>query len=133
MAPISPDRRHLILVFSDGIDTASVTSRTTILDLVRQSAATAAFVLPASGVVRENGTTRKFYDDVAGQTGGQVVLMQPRDDLGPTFRRVLAEFRSSYVLHFTPKGVDPVGIHTLDVQVSRRGADVRARRSYERQ
>jgi VWFA-related protein len=130
MAPISRDRRHLILVFSDGLDTASVTNRATVLDLVRQSGATAAFVLPASGFVGGSSPAGRFYEEVASETGGQVVPMQARDDLGPTFRRVLSEFRSSYVLHFTPRGVRQGGVHDLDVRVSRSGVDVRARRGY---
>jgi len=130
MAPAAPDRRHLVIVFSDGIDTASVTPRATLLDLTRYTAATATFVLPAIGGLGAEAPTRKFYDQLAAETGGLVVSMQPNDDLGPTFRRVLADFRSSYVLHFTPTNVSPGGVHTLDVRVRRRGVDVRARRAY---
>jgi Ca-activated chloride channel family protein len=130
MAPAPADRRHLVIVFSDGIDTASVTPRDTLLELTRYTAATATFVLPATGGVSAETPARRFYDQVADETGGLVVSMQPGDDLGPTFRRVLADFRSSYVLHFTPKGVEPGGVHALDVRVKRRGVDVRSRRSY---
>jgi VWFA-related protein len=130
MAPIPQDRRPLIIAFSDGIDTGSVTDRPNLLALSRQSAATATFVLPASGGLGAASPARQFYDQLSAETGGRVVAMQPRDDLGPTFRRVLADFRSSYVLHFTPKGVDPGGVHDLDVQVKRRSVEVRARKGY---
>jgi hypothetical protein len=43
---------------------------------------------------------------------------------------MVQDFRSSYVLYFTPKGVERAGVHTLDVRVKRNGAEVRARRSY---
>jgi VWFA-related protein len=125
-----PDRRQLVIVFSDGLDTASVTPRPTVIELARHTPSTTTFVLPAGGGLGSEAPTRKFYDQLAAETGGLVVSMQPRDDLGPTFRRVLADFRASYVLHFTPKGVKPGGVHTLDVRVRRRGVDVRARRSY---
>lgn len=128
VAPPQPDRRQLVLLFSDGLDTSSVTDRPTIVELAKHSAATASFVLPASGMTV--GSSRALYDQLAAETGGVVVGMQPRDDLGPTFRRVLTEFRSSYVLHFAPKGVQPGGVHALEVQVDRRSADVRARRGY---
>ena len=130
MTPTSSERRPLVIVFSDGIDTASVTDRATLLELARHSNTTATLVLPASGGLGPEAPARKFYDQLAAETGGLVVSMRPRDDLAPTFRRVLADFRSSYVLHFTPKGVSPGGVHTLDVRVRRRGVEVRARRGY---
>jgi hypothetical protein len=43
---------------------------------------------------------------------------------------MLQEFRSSYVLYFTPRGVERSGAHTLEVRVKRPGVDVRARRGY---
>ena len=43
---------------------------------------------------------------------------------------MLREFRSSYVLYFTPHGVEPAGAHALEVRVRRAGVDVRARRGY---
>ena len=48
-------------------------------------------------------------------------------------RRLLDEFRSSYVLHFVPQGVERGGFHTLTVRVTRSGGpyDVRARSGYE--
>lgn len=128
--PSPSERRALVIAFSDGLDTASVTDRPTLLDIARLSSATAAVVLPASGGLGPETPARKFYDQLAEETGGLVVSMHPRDDLGPTFRRVLSDFRSSYVLHFTPKGVQPGGLHKLDVRVRRRGVDVRSRGSY---
>ena len=52
------------------------------------------------------------------------------ENLVSTFRRVLADFRSSYVLYFTPQGVDRSGSHSLDVRVKQEGTEVRARRGY---
>lgn len=128
MSPSTLDRRQLVIVFSDGLDTSSITDRATAVDLARHSGATASFVLPAGGVA--GSLARALCDQLAVETGGVVVDMQPRDDLGPTFRRVLTDFRASYVLHFSPRGVAPGGFHALDVRVDRRGVDVRARRGY---
>ena len=50
------------------------------------------------------------------------------ENLTSKFRRMLQEFRSSYVLYFTPRGVERTGAHTLEVRVKRPGVDVRARR-----
>jgi hypothetical protein len=54
----------------------------------------------------------------------------PSDRLGDGFRRVLEQFRSSYVLTFSPKDVPREGRHALDVRVTRSGVNVRARREY---
>jgi hypothetical protein len=43
---------------------------------------------------------------------------------------VLDSFRASYVLYFTPQGVERAGAHTLDVRVRRSDAQVRARSGY---
>jgi hypothetical protein len=51
--------------------------------------------------------------------------------LSDTFVRLIAEFKTRYVLTYTPRGVAPSGWHTLDVKVSRRAA-VQARRGYLR-
>jgi VWFA-related protein len=130
MAPQPTDRRHLIIMFSDGMDTGSVTDRDTVLALARLRSSVVTFVLPPSGAMGEEHPVRKFYEQIAQETGGMVVLMRTGDDLGPTFRRVLGDFRSSYVLHFQPAGVATGGSHKLEVRVRRGGVDVRARRSY---
>ena len=74
--------------------------------------------------------TPAFYSHLAMETGGVVVRALPGDNLSTTFKRILDEFRSSYVLHFTPRGVERSGVHTLDVRVKRSGVDVRARKAY---
>jgi len=43
---------------------------------------------------------------------------------------MVQDFRSSYVLFFTPRGVERAGPHTLEVRVKRPGVEVRARRGY---
>ena len=54
-------------------------------------------------------------------------------DLTATFKRVLDEFRSTYVLHYTPTGVAAGGFHPLTVSVKGRdGLTVKARRGYFR-
>ena len=69
---------------------------------------------------------------LAEDTGGLVIpVRQPALDLTGTFRRALDEFRSSYVLYFTPRGVERKGLHTLEVKVRRSDSPtVRARRTY---
>ena len=131
-------RRHLIMVFTDGKDSSSVTDPNVLFDVARRSTPTVSVVLasatpdlPASSFGGSPRLSiRDLYDRLANETGGLVVYTHADDDLSSTFRRVLSEFRSSYVLYFAPKGVEPAGVHTLDVRVNRPGSDVRARRSY---
>jgi hypothetical protein len=66
------------------------------------------------------------------ETGGGITWMTDNGDLARPLRRALEEFRSTYVLHFTPRGVDPGGFHTLQVSVKRTGLMVKARRGYVR-
>lgn len=132
VTPTPIDRRQLVVMFSDGIDSGSITDAATIVDVARQSSSTLAFVLPMQSLPMASAAAanRGLYTELASETGGVVVQVLPRDDLAPTFRRVLEEFRSSYVLHFTPQGVARGGLHTLEVKVGRAGVEVRARKGY---
>jgi hypothetical protein len=45
---------------------------------------------------------------------------------------IIADFRSSYVLHYSPKGVALPGWHELGVKVTQSGSfKIRARKGYE--
>jgi VWFA-related protein len=66
---------------------------------------------------------------IAAETGG--TLIPVGTDLTATFRRALDDFRSSYVLHFVPHGVEHNGFHVLDVKVKGKSkVAIRARRGY---
>jgi VWFA-related protein len=140
-APAPQGRRHLIVLFSDGQDSSSITDPDVLFDVARRTTPTVAIVLAsavpehmASPFARSPGkpaiTIGRLYDQLARETGGIVVTTMPGDSLSSTFRRVLADFRSSYVLYFTPRNVDRAGSHTLQVRVKQEGAEVRARRGY---
>ncbi len=139
--PVPQGRRHLIVLFSDGQDSSSVTDPDVLFDVARRTTSTVDIVLAsavqersASPFARAPGrppiTIGRMYDQLARETGGLVVPTASGDNLSSTFRRVLADFRSSYVLYFTPRGVDRTGSHSLEVRVKQEGADVRARRGY---
>ena len=140
-APADAGRRHLIMLFSDGQDSSSITDPEVLFDVARRTTPTVDIVLAsqiaehaASPFARSPGkppiTIGRLYDQLARETGGIVVPTSSGENLVSTFRRVLADFRSSYVLYFTPKGVDRSGSHSLDVRVKQEGTEVRARRGY---
>jgi VWFA-related protein len=136
----APGRRRLIVLFTDGQDSSSIIDAETLFDVARRSAATVAIMLgstpgtrPASVLRTSAGaapTIESLSERIAGETGGIVTVLRPGENLSSKFRRMVQEFRSSYVLYFTPRGVDRAGAHTIDVRVKRPGAEVRARRGY---
>ena len=67
---------------------------------------------------------------MAGACSGQTIRVASGGDLADTFRRVLSDFRSRYVLAFTPRDVEPGGAHRLDVRVKRPNLTVKARPGY---
>jgi VWFA-related protein len=137
----SPGRRRLVVLFSDGQDSSSISDAETLLDVARRTTPTVAIILgtpnperPAS-VLRTSSapstsSVGALSDRIALETGGMVAPLKPGENLTSKFRRMLQEFRSSYVLYFTPRGVERSGAHTLEVKVKRPGVDVRARRGY---
>jgi VWFA-related protein len=135
-------RRHLIVLFTDGQDSSSISDPDALFDAARRTTATVDIVLAPTALERSSAspfarppgrppiTIGRMYDQLAKETGGVVVQTTPGENLASTFRRTLAEFRASYVLYFTPQGVDRSGSHTIDVRVKQDGTDVRARRGY---
>lgn len=136
-----PGRRQLVVLFSDGQDSSSISDADTILDVARRSTPTVAVVLSSASRQRPaallrnstklaSATVGELVDQIASETGGFVAAISPEEDVTSTFRRVLEQFRTSYVLYFTPKGVERQGSHTLDVRVKNAKVEVRARRGY---
>ncbi len=140
--------RALVLVFSDGMDNASWLGADTVeraarrADAVVYSVAVGAGVAPAFGASTSGVrmTTRPdylpgqtaFLDRMASATGGRVIKADTTGNLPRAFDDILQEFRTRYLITYSPRGVDTPGWHTIDVKVKGRRADVRARRGYER-
>ena len=141
-APALEGRRHLIVLFTDGQDSSSISDPDTLFDVARRTSSTVAIVLASSAPERSSAspfarspgqppiTVGRMYDQLARETGGVVVTTTAGDDLASTFRRTLSDFRASYVLYYTPQGVERSGAHTIDIRVKQERTDVRARRGY---
>jgi VWFA-related protein len=158
-SPAQIDRRQLIIVFSDGADTSSWVEPDALGAVAARTTPTVAFVQPVEEVRVTNAqsgssaersgaapttvaglpsfTVRQgvaaipaFYRQLTVDTGGQV-LAANGDTLTRAFATLLDDFRSSYVLHYTPSGVSGKGFHTIGVKVRKEGTfDIRARRGY---
>lgn len=116
--------RSLLMVFSDGLDTASATRAGHLLNMAKHSDVV---VYP----IATKGARPDFLEDLASLTGGRLYEMEPKDDLAQVFKSILDEFRFRYLLTYTPANVSKTGWHTLDVKVNRSGARVKARPGYQ--
>jgi VWFA-related protein len=116
--------RSLLMVFSDGLDTASFLEAERVIEMGRR---TDVVVYP----IASRGVRPEFLEDLAELTGGRLHEVNRDDDLSATFRSILDEFRHRYLLTYTPRNVARDGWHKLDVRVTRPGARVRARPGYQ--
>lgn len=116
--------RALVIVFSDGVDTASWLAPKAVLDVAKRSDAVVYAV--SAGLNRR----AEFLGDLTGQTGGRLFTIESTRDLSGVFLEVLDEFRQRYLLSYSPAGVSPGGWHPLTVRVKGRNATVRARPGY---
>ena len=124
--------RRVVLVFTDGDDTASRTGFGSVLDKAREKEV----MVYAIGLQSEffNGQrmqrTRpdRALRRLADETGGGYFELKKTDELAPTFTRVAQELHSLYALGFTPTVLDNKE-HKLEVR-AKSGMTVRARRTY---
>ena len=116
--------RGLVIVFSDGVDTASWLGPKAVLDVAKRSDAVVYAV--SAGLNRR----AEFLGDLTEQTGGRLFTIESTRDLSGVFLEVLDEFRQRYLLSYSPAGVSPGGWHPLTVRVKGRNATVRARPGY---
>ncbi len=138
------ERPMLVLVFSDGRDTASWTRPEQALALARTSDAVVDAVVagdllqPSVARVAGRGTAiaqpphERFVADLAALTGGRVRNGGSGAGLAGAFRDSLQQFRSRYEISYEPADRTP-GWHAVDVRVpGRRATTVHARRGYQR-
>ena len=119
----SETSRALLLVFSDGLDTASWLSSAAILDAAKRADIVVYAVATAGG-------GSPFLRDLSAFTGGSLIQIVSSGDLRTTFLRILAEFRQRYLVSYSPRGVTTDGWHRLEVRVRNRRAIVKARPGY---
>jgi Ca-activated chloride channel family protein len=127
------DGRRVILVFTDGEDTASRTGFKTVLERARDeevmvySIGLESEYFNGQRVVRSRPT--RDLRRISEETGGGYFELEKTADLSPTFTRVAQELRSQYLIGFAPAALDGK-VHKLDVKIAKPGMSVRARRSY---
>ena len=103
--------RSLLIVFSDGVDTASWLTPDAVLDVARRSDITV-YALSPRGDKRSS-----FLRDLTTFTAGRLYEVDPSSDVQRIFVSILDEFRRRYLLSFSPENVVPGGWHRLEVRV----------------
>jgi len=116
--------RPLVIVFSDGTDTASFLSSERVLDTARRAGP----VAYAVASVRDG--PNDFLDNLVRLTGGRRLDVSSLERLSDAFAEILRESRERYLLSYTPTGVPAGGWHEVIVRVPGRRAEVRARPGY---
>ena len=140
-----PDRRHIVIVFTDGDDTSSWLSWRGLLDRAQRTDAVVYGVTQRSWYT---GRSRSMplmvfaqgdgeppgdvLETIAEVTGGRVFAARDPDDLRNAFTGIVREFRSRYVLTYTPKNVEGPGWHPIEVKLKDRKGTIKARRGYTR-
>jgi Ca-activated chloride channel homolog len=119
--------RNLLIVFTDGADTSSSSTRQEIAD----AAKTTDLVVYAVAAGVRNRRTTQFLGDVADRTGGRLLQIDATSEVHGAFVGILDEFRHRYLLGFSPRGVTKTGWHRLEVRVKGRRAAVKARSGYQ--
>ena len=129
----SVEGRRVILVFTDGDDTASSVRLGKVVERARVEEVMIYAIGLESVVVNGQRTIRTSPDSglrkIADETGGGYFELKKTADLAPTFTRVALELHSQYVLGFTPAQLDNK-VHKLTVRMKQPGMTARARRSY---
>jgi len=119
--------RSLIVLFSDGGDTASFLSRDAVMASVQRSKATI-YVVGVKNIERvREGPLRVIADD----GGGNLLWAEDDSHLPSAFASVFDEFRSRYLLAYLPTDVKrDDGWHRITVRLKGKPGKVKARPGY---
>ena len=127
VTPPAPGRRQFGLFMTDGEDNASLFDSRTVVETARHAGSLISIVVVEN---RASLSVQGALRAVALNTGGEVIELKKKDGLSLAFLTALENFRTSYVLRYSPTGVEPTGWHDVAVSVRSRGYTVRARRGY---
>lgn len=123
--------RFLLIVMSDGLENASWLTAEEVLTAARQEECVAYCLTPPERLPERRLGTSPFLSRLAHATGGEVIRVDNPFSVAGELEGVLKEFRSRYLLAFTPTGVrSDDGWHELKVRLKGRPGKVKARPGY---
>jgi Ca-activated chloride channel family protein len=125
--------RRVILVFTDGDDTASRISLGNVIERSRADEVMVYAIGLESNYFNGQRMVKSKPDSglrkISDETGGGYFELSKTADLAPTFTRVAYELHSQYLLAFPAPQLDGK-VHRLAVKMKQPGLTARARRSY---
>ena len=125
--------RKVVLVFTDGDDTASRLGIGAVLTRAREEEVMVYAIGLQSEFFNGQRMVRSRPDRnlprLASETGGGYFELEKTADLAPTFTKVAQELHSQYSLGFSPASLDGKD-HKLEVRMKQTGLSARTRRSY---
>jgi VWFA-related protein len=141
--PGASGRPTLLLVFSDGLDTASWLAPSYVLDQARRSDIVIDGVVVGAGARDQPGALnappadaddiRRFLPHATAVTGGRLLDGSRGERLSQAFVDALRSFRERYEITYSPEGPQAAGWHAIEVRVKgRRNLTIRARPGYLR-
>jgi VWFA-related protein len=129
----NPDYRRMAIVLTDGQDGGSFLDEPELFEVAARTdiAVFAVAVTDGTRRVPQRPSNERMLRALADATGGAVTVVQRDEDLGASFIRELEQFRTSYVLRYSPTGVPAGGWHDVETRLNRQGRyEVRARKGY---
>jgi VWFA-related protein len=130
-----PDRRHLVVMFTDGYDNTSVLSGDQVARLAAYSDASVHLIRQAHNdslavAPGWSGGEVATLEQAVTATGGRTYTTRS-SSMPEAFEAVLADYRSRYLLRYTPTNVPAGGWHDVTVRVPRVPRyTIHARRGY---
>jgi Ca-activated chloride channel homolog len=128
------DGRHVVLIVSDGADTASRVKFENALEALHEVDAVlyAVLVTPVRGSAGRNLRGENALATYAQWTGGRIFTPALGAGIDNAFDEILRDLRTQYLLGFYPRGVSPAKerFHRVRLEVNRPGHSVGARNGY---
>jgi VWFA-related protein len=131
---VDPTERRIIILTSDGLDTASTTKAATVINSARADGITLYVIhfplfAPTEGRLAVRPTAKGFRD-LAEKTGGRYFMagdiksaLEPNAhyDLAPVFKAIEEDLASQYLLGFYPDAaVSDVRVHRIAVELKKK-------------
>lgn len=113
--------RSIVILFSDGDDTASFLAEDAVVETAQRTGSVVCVVM--------TGGEGTLLRELADTTGGLFVKETALERVAARFAEILETFRHRYLVSFTPTDAGRTGWHRLSVRV-KGGGDVRARTGY---
>ena len=133
--------RVILLVFTDGADTVSWLDTPSVIEAAQRSDMVIYGVTTQPPPREFEASLYKdepelfpapFLADLADRTGGELLQVKGGAELTKGFAKIVSDFKSRYLLTYSPRNVAVGGWHPIEVRLKNRGGDVTARRGYWR-